>query len=151
MWSGVIKITLVIIDTSYLIHKLSIYGLGNETGHICSSSLSENKENTSYSVILNIGELVPPLESVPINFIYSRNQFLFRSISEFLTGIDPHPHPHASCCGQRLVHSMCMQFRESVGVAGIERNSWEIVRIHRDEILEIGWNWFRNVQHRGIG
>jgi hypothetical protein len=38
---------------------------------------------------------------------------------------------------------------ELVGVSGIElnsgieRNSWGSVRIHRDGIPEIGWNWFR--------
>ncbi len=46
---------------------------------------------------------------------------------------------------------------ESVEVAGIqpnfgsERNSWESVRFHWDGIPGIGWNCFRNGQHRGIG
>ncbi len=35
--------------------------------------------------------------------------------------------------------------------SGIEMNSWESVRFHRDWIPGNGWNWFRNVQHRRIG
>jgi hypothetical protein len=45
---------------------------------------------------------------------------------EFRTGIDHHPHPHVSCCGQRLVHRMCMRFRE-LSQSGIGRNSREFL------------------------
>jgi hypothetical protein len=68
---------------------------------------AKGKENTSYSAMLNIEELVPPPELVTVAGIESNY--------------------------------------------GVERNSWGSVRIHRDGIPGIGWNWFRNFQHRGIG
>jgi hypothetical protein len=39
-----------------------------------------------------------------------------KSILEFRTGIGPRPHPHASCCVRRSVHSMWMEFLESVPI-----------------------------------
>jgi hypothetical protein len=43
------------------------------------------------------------------------------------------------------------QFPSVLSISGIERNSRESVRIRRNLIPGIEWNWFRNVQQRGIG
>jgi hypothetical protein len=81
--------------------------------------LEKDDENTSYSAMLNIGELVPPPESVPIPFDPAWTEF--RNSGNWLDS-------------------------ESVEVAGIEpnsrieRNSWESVRFHRDGIPGMGWN-----------
>ncbi len=44
---------------------------------------AKGKENTSYSAMLNIAELVAPPECLPFNSTYSRNQFQFCSIPDF--------------------------------------------------------------------
>jgi hypothetical protein len=55
--------------------------------------------------------------------------------SESRTGIDPRPHPNALCCGQRLVHSMCMQFRCEISGISLIRNQLELQELNR--VLEL--------------
>ncbi len=42
---------------------------------------AKGKENTSYSAMLNIAELVPPPECLLFNSTYSRNQLQLRELN----------------------------------------------------------------------
>jgi hypothetical protein len=136
--------------------------------------MSNGRENTSYSAMLNIAELVPPPESVPILFDSTIHGIPSDSVQFHFDSIPGIPYrnrslPSPTCIvlwskvSPQYVDEILVRNSgnwldpESVEVAGIEpnsgieRNSWESVRFHRDGISGIGWNWSRNVQHRRIG
>ncbi len=79
---------------------------------------------------------------------------LFRNVEHCGTGSAPGISSHQFRNYRNWFDSESVEVAAIEPNSGIERNSWESVRFHRDGI---GWNWFRwrnwfrNVQHRGIG
>ncbi len=66
----------------------------------------------------------PPIHGIPSNSTLTQ-------FPKFCTGIGPRPHPHASCCGQRLVHSVRVQFRYGIpGICWI-RNQLRLQKLNR--------------------
>jgi hypothetical protein len=113
-------------------------------------------EQSSYSAMLNIAESVPPPEPVPSNY---GNPILI----QYNRPTRHWPSSVNSRSSQNLIQTEfrnsirfqnCMEFRE-FDESRLVTSRYVI--LNDDRVPGIGWdwfrgrNWFRNVQHRGIG